>query len=171
MTKNITITNFEALNITSWNAQLSEEKRNALPMKVRFYLKKFLGKILPDVKQFEEFRDSELKVLQDEYFGEEKSYEKEQPKKDEQGNEITDDDGVIETETVRVVKDEYIAEYQDKINTLNEKLMEILNEKNTYEVSIFDVADFVEKLPEDTPIEFDDINIIDAIFSAENEEG
>ena len=168
--KNITITNFEALNIASWNAQLTEEKRNAIPMKVRFYLKKFLAKILPDIKQFEEFRDSELKALQDEYFNDEKSIERQVPKKDENGNDVLDADGNIEMEATRVVKDEYLEEYQVKVDELNKKLMEILNEQNTYECSTFDVDKFVENLPDDTPLEYDDINIIDVIFS-ENEEG
>ena len=159
--KKLTITNFEALNIASWNAQLTKEKLDAMPLKIRYYLKKLTSKLMPDIQEFESFRDTEYQKLQDKYNNDEMSYNAEETTTDEDGNE--------KKQTVRKIKDDYLDEYQKEVNSLNEKLIEILSEKNTYECNTVDIDDIVENLPEDTPLEFDDINMIDAIFSENGE--
>lgn len=167
--KNLTITNLEGLNIMAWNAQLSEEKLNALPLKLRYYLKKLITKLAPDIQEFEKFRDEELKKIQDVYGTDEKSYEVEEIVKDEDGNPVLNEDGKEQTQQIRKIKEEFMKTYQDEISALNEKLMEILSEKNTYECSTYDVSKMVEDMPEDTALTFDDINMLDAIFSDNGE--
>ena len=154
----------EAINITSFYNNMDEEKKNALPLKVYYGLKKVVNKLQGDVKQFEEVRDEEIKKIRDIYFSEEKSEETAIPRVDENGEPVLDENGNQLTDTGRKVKDEYIDEYKIAMDTLNEKLQEIAMEKNTYEYNWVDIGEMVENLPDDTPLERSDIDILDAIF-------
>ena len=167
--KTLTITNLEGLNIMAWNSQLNEAKLDDIPIKLRFYIKKLITKIAPDIQEFEKFRDEELKKLQDEYGTDEKSYEIEEKVLGEDGKPVLDEEGKETFQTNRKVKEEYLEEYQKKVNTLNEKLVEILSEKNSYECNAYDVDAFVDGLADDTTLTFDDINMLDAIFSENGE--
>lgn len=159
----------EAINITGFYNNMSEEKRNALPLKVYYGLKKVVNKLHSDVSQFEEFRNDEIKKIRDIYFSDEKSEETDVPKVDENGEPVLDNDGSQVTEVGRKIKDEYIDEYKIAMDTLNEKLQEIVMEKNTYEYNWVDIAGMVENLPDDTPLTKDDIDILDAIFDETND--
>ena len=53
----------EVLNLVNYFNNLPVEKKNALPLKVHYAFKKFIDKITPDAKRFEEFRDEELKKI------------------------------------------------------------------------------------------------------------
>lgn len=154
----------EAINITSFYENMPEEKKNALPLKVYYGLKKVVSKLQPDVRQFEEVRDEEVKKIRDIYFSEEKSEETVIPKTDENGEPVLDENGNQLTDTGRKVKDEYVDEYKIAMDTLNEKLQEIAMEKNTYEYNWVDIGEMVENLPDDTPLTRGDIDILDAIF-------
>ena len=168
--KELTLNNLEVLNVIAWYNQLNKDKLDAIPMKIRFNLKKFMAVIANDAKSFEEFRDAELKKIQDKFGTDEKSYEREEVVKGDDGEPILDENGNEQTRTIRKVKDEYFSEYEDDVNKCNEKLAEILNEKNTYKINSYDIDSMVDNLPDDTPLEFDDINILDAIFSDNNGE-
>lgn len=167
--KNLTISNLEVLNIVAWYSQLSDKKQSELPMKLRFYLKKFITKISEDAKEFEVFRDQEVKNLQNKYSSDEKSHEEASPVLDNDGNPVVEDDGTNKTEMIRKVNDEFIEEYQLDVQNLNSKISELLNDKNTYEVTTYDIEKMVEGLPDDTALEFEDINILDAIFTDNGE--
>ena len=60
---------------------------------------------------------------------------------------------------IRKVNDEYMEEYENKVQELNGKLQELLAEKNEYEISTVDMDAFVNGLTEDTALEFNDIEI------------
>ena len=137
--------NIEVVNVTAAlnNILGNAEKVKDLPIKFRWALKKNLTALSPTVKNFEEFRQELIEELQKEYFNDEKSH----TEKDENDNEI------------RRVNDEFMDEYNDKVQELNTKLQELLEEKNEYEISTVDMDSFVEGLPEDTALEFDDIEI------------
>ena len=137
--------NIEVVNVVAAvNGILGNaEKVKDLPIKFRWALKKNLGVLSPTVRNFEEFRQELIDELQKEYFNEEKSH----IDKDENDNEI------------RKVNDEYMEEYENKVQELNGKLQELLAEKNEYEISTVDMDAFVNGLTEDTALEFNDIEI------------
>lgn len=170
MKKTLDIYTIEAVNIVSFYNQLTEDQAKELGVKIRWALKKAVSKIAPDVREFEEFRDKEVKVLQDNYFTDEKSDEIMRTKVDENGNPILDDNGAEVTELVRKVKDEYIDEYQNAVQELNKRLEEILAEKNTYEFEGVNMDNFVANLPDDTSLDFNTLEMIDAILGVNGEE-
>ena len=121
----------------------NEEKARALPIKFRWELKKTISELMPTVKNFEELRQELVEELQKEYSGDDKSHVE------------TMEDG---TES-RKVNDEFLGEYDKRVNELNAKLQEVLMEKNEYTIHTVDMDAFVENLPDDTPLEFSDIEI------------
>jgi len=137
--------NIEVVNVVAAINQIlgDSEKAKDLPIKFRWALKKNIAALTPTVKNFEEFRQELIDELQKEYFNEEKSH----IEKDEDDNEI------------RKVNDEFMEEYNNKVNELNEKLQELLAEKNEYEISTVDMDEFVNGLPDNTALEFNDIEI------------
>ena len=162
-----TLTTLDVLNIIAWNNSLTQEKLNAIPLKIRFALKKAIGHMMPDVKQFEEFRDEELKKIQSGYIDNGKTEEVVETIKDKDGNPILDENGAERTQSVQKIKDEYTSEYQGRINELNKKLGEIVMEKTTYEYNGANIVEMVENLPDDTPLAFEDIDMLDALLSEE----
>lgn len=159
-----TFTTLDVLNIVSFNNKLTEEKNNAMGIKVRWALKKAVGCMTKDAADFEEFRETEVRKIQEEFFGEEKSKEVVKPKLDSNGKEILDEDGNQLTETVRQVKDEYLDAYQVAISSLNANLEEITKEKHEYEYKGVDIDSLVETLPDDTALTFEDLSMLDIIL-------
>ena len=51
-------------------------------------------------------------------------------------------------------------EYNERVNELNSKLQELLSENNEYEIYTVNMDEFVEGLPDDTKLEYDDIDIL-----------
>lgn len=137
--------NIEVVNVVAAINQILSDanKVKDLPIKFRWALKKNLTALNPTVKDFEEFRQELVNELQEEYFNEEKSH----IEKDENDNEV------------RKVNDEFMEEYDNKVQELNGKLQELLAEKNEYSIHTVDMDTFVEELPKDTALEFDDIEI------------
>lgn len=142
--------NIEVINVSSAVNQLlqNEDKVKALPIKFRWALKKNMTKFVDTVKNFEDFRDELIEELQKDYFNDEKSYQVTNEK----------EDGSVETGLQ--IKEEYLDEYQKRVDELNEKLRDVLNERNVYEINTVDLDSFVDNLPEDTALEFEDIEIL-----------
>lgn len=159
-----TFNTLEVLNIVAFQNQLTEEKNAAMGLKTRWALKNAISTLLPDAQKFEEFRDSEIQKIRDEYFGEEKSEEITRPKKDENGESVLDEDGKEVEETVRQIKDEFIDAYQVAMSKLQQELNDILAEKHEYEYKGINMDTFVESLPDDTTLTFEDVNMLDAIL-------
>ena len=155
-----TFTVLEVYNIIQYLNNLQENQVKELPTKMRWYLKKNMDKLTPIAKSFEEFRDGLVKELHDNYFNDEKSYEYAEVKRDEDGNPILKDDGTEETTQMRKVKDEYFDEYNMAISELNAKLNEILREQNDIEIATVDLDEFVESLPDDSPLDFDSLAVL-----------
>lgn len=145
----------QALNYVSFYNQLDRAVLDKFPIKMSWNLKRAIDKMRPDVAAFEEFRDKELKAIQNVYFD------------DEHSEEFVDTDGKEKQETGRKVKDKYVDEYKAKIDALNRKLEPIFMEKNTYEYNGYNMDEFVDSLPEDTDINFEVIEKINAILGEE----
>lgn len=155
----------EALTITDYFNNLTKEKKDALPLKVYYTLKKAVKKMSDDVTQFTEVRDEEIQKIRDNYFSNEKSEETMIPKIDNDGNPVLDNDGNQVTEAGRKIKEEYIGEYTEAMRNLETKLNEIAHEKNIYEYNSVDIGEMVANLPNNTPLEASDLDILDEIFT------
>ena len=143
----------EVINIVSFiNNVMTDEQKNALPTKVKWYLKKNMDKLVPIAKNFEEFRDGEVATLQKDWFIDEKSEEYTEVKKGENDEDIN--------VPMRKIKAEYMDEYNNAVNELNAKLQEILMDNNVVEIATFDMDSFVENMPDDSPVDFDCLNIL-----------
>lgn len=172
MNKTKNFTTLEVINIVSYiNNVMKDEQKQELPTKMKWYLKKNLDKMVPIARDFEEFRDGEIEVLQKDFFNEEKSEEYMETRRDENGNPIMDAEGNEETVAMRKVKEEFMGEYTKAVDELNTKLQEILVEKNKMEIACIDFDSFVEGLPEDTKIDFDSLNILSFMEETSNVEG
>ena len=136
-------------NMNALNRLLANEKKaKELPIKVRWAIKKNISVLSPTVKDFEDLKKELVEELQKEYFTEEKSHI------------VTGDERFSEDDEVRQVNDEYMEEYEEKVSELNGKLRELLNESNEYEIHTIDLDAFVESLPDDTSLEFSDLEIL-----------
>ena len=147
-----------------WNS-LTEEKRNAIPFKVYYQMKRAIAKLLPDVNQYEETRNEELRKIQEKYANDERSEEYTEDVVDENGNPVLDENGNQKTESGRRVKKEWIGAYQKEIGILDNKLREILSEKYSFEYNTCNIEKIVNDLPDDSPLESSDIDLIDALLS------
>ena len=140
--------NIEVINLLpAINKVLGDkEKTKDMPIKFRWALKKNLQAFSSTVNSFNEFKQELVDELQNEYFNDEKSHE--ETMETEEG-----------TQEFRKINDEYMEEYRTKVDELNDKLRELLGEKNEYEIHTYDIDDFVANLPNDTALEFDDIEL------------
>lgn len=124
------------------------EKVKELPIKIRWAIKKNMNLFSPTVKSFEDLRNELVNELQSEFFNEEKSHPA--TVKNENGDD----------EEVRQVNDEYMDEYNKKVNEINEKLQELLKEDNEYDIYTVNMDEFVDGIPDDTKLVFDDIDLL-----------
>lgn len=154
----------DAINIVDFFNKLPQHKKNGIPIKVHYALKKAVGKMTPDVRHFEDIRDDEVREIQAKWFTDENTIEYDAPKLDEDGNEVKDENGNVITEAMRRLKDDVIPKYQEEINELEQKLKELVLEKNEYDIKDIDIEDMVNSLPDDTPLENTDIDMLDVIF-------
>ena len=160
--------NIEVLNIVAYVNNMSKEKVDELPLKFRWNLKKNMDKLRPIAESYETFRNERIQELQTEWFNEEKSEEFMQPQIDENGNPIKDEDGNEITEPMRKIKDEYMDDYRKVVNELNDKLNEIAYENNEVEISTVDFDAFIDSLPDDSNINFDDVTMLSFMDTTTN---
>lgn len=159
----------EMQNIVAFFNKEKDGHLKDLPIKDQWKLLSAIKQIQPKVQEFEEFRNKLNDDLQKEYFGEEseKSEETQIPQTDENGENILDADGNVVMQDARKVKDEYIDEFQTKVNSLNEELQKLLVEKTEFEFKGFNLDEIVENLPNDSKITLDDINMISFLDESE----
>lgn len=155
-----TFTTLEIVNIVSYLNQMTDEQTKCLPTKFRWNLKKNLEKLLPLAKRFEDFRNDISQEFQSAWFTDERSEEFEQPIMDDNGNPAVDSDGNQLTNTVRRIKKEFMSDYDANLQEQNGRLREILEEENDVMISAVDFEAFVDGLDDDSPIDFDALNIL-----------
>lgn len=152
--------NIEAINIVAYVNQMSKEKADELPLKFRWNLKKNIDKLRPIAEAYENFRNEQVQKIQTKWFDEEHSEEFMQTKLDDEGKPIVDADGNEVTEPMRKIKEEFMEDYTKDVNELNAKLNEIAYEDNEVEISTVDFDAFIDALPEESKIDFDDITML-----------
>lgn len=156
----------EVVNIVSYfNAIKNDETKKAkfaeLSPRTYFALKRNIATLTPVAKEFEDMRNEFVEKLKQEYFmSEEKSEECVVPQNDKNGEPILDEEGNQVTEAGRKVKDEYYDEFIKAKTELDRKLQEVLMEKNEYQLYVVDLFEELDKLPDDTMIDNDDIDIL-----------
>ena len=91
-----------------------------------------------------------------------------QVKTDENGEPMKDGEGNEITEPMRKIKDEYMVEYQKVVSELNTKLNEIAYEDNEVEIATVDFDIFIDSLPDDSSIDFDDITMLSFMDTTTN---
>ena len=154
------------VNVVGYFSQVDPAKIAVLPTKMRWYIKKNLGKMLPIAKQFEDFRGEIVGEFQKKWFDEEHSDEGMQDKVDKDGNPVKDEMGNVVTEAMRKIKPEYIKDYEAAATEINKKLNEILLEKVDVEITPINLDGFVESMDDDCPITMEDLDILSAFEEA-----
>ena len=160
----------ETLNIVAFANQFTAdtEKMDCLPLKFKWNLTKNMKKLAPISQEYEEFRNGELQKLQNSWFDEEHSDEIMQPKIGADGKPEVDETGAEVTEAARKIKDEYMDEYREAVDELNNKLNEIVMEQNKVELSCVDFDEFVESLPDDTKLSIEDLTMLSFMDTTTN---
>ena len=160
----------ETLNIVAFANQFTadNEKMDCLSLKFKWNLSKNMKKLAPISREYEEFRDKELQKLQGEWFDEEHSDEIMQPKIGADGKPEVDENGAEVTEAARKIKDEYMDEYREAVDELNNKLNEIVMEQNKVELNCVDFDEFVESLPDDTKLSIEDLTMLSFMDTTTN---
>lgn len=154
------------VNVVAYFNQINPDVMKALPTKMRWNIRKNMGKFIPIAKEFEDFRNDLVKELQEEWFTEDKSELFTQEKVDANGNPILDANGNVETEEMRRIRQKYMDEYNKAVSEVNSKLSDILMEVNEIEIVPIDIDAFVDTMPDDSPVTFDDLDVL-SIFQEE----
>ena len=153
-------------NVVAYFNQMPEEKMKALPTKMRWNIRRNLNKFIPIAKEFEDFRQEIIGDLQKDWFNDEKAEDFAQPKVDEKGEPVLDENGDQVTEQMKRIKEEYIEDYEKAVQDVNKKMNEILMEVNEVDILPIDLDDFVDKMDEDSPIQYEDLDIL-SVFTEE----
>ena len=148
MTKELLV--MECININGWYNQVRQDKNklNGLSVKTLWALRKNMKKIAEVTDYFNEFKENLEKEVKDDFFNEEKS--EETTVKDSDGNETP----------AQKVKDEYLTEYQEKVNEVNKKLNELVLTKEEFDFTPIDIESEVERLDTDCNLNMDDLDIL-----------
>ena len=152
----------EAQNICSFYNQEKDNHLKGLPIKIQWNILSAVKQLQPKVQEFEEFRNKLTNDLQNEYFGDdsEKWEETQIPQTDGNGENVIDENGAVVMQDAKRIKEEFLGDYQKKVDELNGELQNLLVEKTEYEFKGFDLDKMIENLPDDTEITIDDINMI-----------
>lgn len=148
MTKELLV--MECININGWYDQVRQDKNklNGLSVKTLWALRKNMKKIAEVADYFKEFKEGLEQEIKDDFFNSEKS--EETVVKDNEGNETP----------AQKVKDEYLQDYQARINEINGKLNELVLTKEEFDFTPIDIESEVERLDTDCNLNMDDLDIL-----------
>lgn len=158
-TGKVELSNYQILNIVSWYNKdfKSSDRSKELPMKQRLNLQRNISTLIGDAQSFEKICKELWEDFQKEYATDEKS------------TEVKKDDSGEEKETAkRIVKDEFLEEYQQKAKELSEKIEELSKDTEIYIIRLFDLDEFADSLVEDPNLTVDDLYML--TFMDENSE-
>ncbi len=147
----------ECVNVSAWykNVRENSTKLNGLSVKTLWSLKKNMKKIDEISNNFTEFRNGLEDKLKADYFNDEKS----EPSKflNENGQEV---EGLK-------VKDEYLNEYQEELNSLNNQINDLLISKEEIVLNAIDIESEIENMSS-SEITMDDLDML-SVFENEEE--
>lgn len=148
MTKELLV--MECININGWYDQVRQDKKklNGLSVKTLWALRKNMKKIAEVADYFKEFKEGLEQEIKDDFFNSEKS--EETVVKDNEGNETP----------AQKVKDEYLQDYQTRINEINGKLNELVLTKEEFDFTPIDIESEIERLDTDCNLNMDDLDIL-----------
>lgn len=148
MTKELLV--MECININGWYDQIRQDKKklNGLSVKTLWALRKNMKKIAEVADYFKEFKEGLEQEIKDDFFNSEKS--EETVVKDNEGNETP----------AQKVKDEYLQDYQARINEINGKLNELVLTKEEFDFTPIDIESEIERLDTDCNLNMDDLDIL-----------
>lgn len=155
----------DIINIVTYMDELSVEKKNSIPVKAYYGIKRAIDKMRPIKEQFDGIKNERLEVLKAHYFIDKNTFECDIPQTNNIGEEMKDENGNVIMTKGRKLKDEFIEEYQADVNKLSEELQKLLMEKTTVEYDYVDIGEMVSSMPDDTPLQNTDLDILDYIFS------
>ena len=151
----------ETINLVGFFEKFKEEKIKSLKIRDQWNVLSNIKELTPNVTKFNEFREKLTQDLSNEYFGSDvKSEEVEIPQTDEDGNNVVDENGEVQMQQARRVKEEYMESYNQKVAELNTELQNLLLEKTTYTFKPIDLDEIVDNLDGDTNIELQDIEML-----------
>ena len=162
MTKKFTM--LEVTAIINFYEDLINNKKeiaDALPLKVKWTLKRAIQTMFSDAKSFNELRDAELAKITEKYFNEDHSIVTK--------IEGDADAGYINTEggnignTKYEIKEEFKDEYTKEFLDFNARLSEILTEQNEYEYNGLNLDDYIDAI-DDKVVPFEVLDTIDSIL-------
>ena len=139
--KKVALSNAQVLNVVGWyNNDFKKNKKNeVLPLKLQLDLQRNIGSLIDAAQSYEKICKQFIMNIQKEYSTDEKANKIKKIQKDEDGKE----NEVFEY----VLKDEFKAEYNEKINVIIEKIQELGKEGEIYTLRVFDLDAFVDSNP------------------------
>lgn len=155
----------DIINIVNYMDELPVEKKNSIPIKAYYGIKRAIDKMRPIKEQFDGIRDERLEALKSLYFLDENTFECDIPQVNNAGEEMKDENGNVIMTKGRKLKDEFIEKYQADVNKLSEELQKLLMEKTEVEYDYVDIGEMVINLPNETPLRGTDIDVLDYIFN------
>lgn len=156
-----TLMTIEIINIVAFlNNAIETKKIDELGVKFRWAIKKSMKELVEVDNKFRELKEELESGLKEEFFmNDEKSELTTITQKGEDGQDVP-----IE---VKKVKDNYMDEYNRRLDEINSKLREVLYDTNDVTISVVDVDSEIEKLSDDTAFTFEDLEML-SVFDRED---
>lgn len=156
-----TLMTIEIINIVAFlNNAIETKKIDELGVKFRWAIKKSMKELVEVDNKFRELKEELESGLKEEFFmNDEKSELTTITQKGEDGQDVP-----IE---VKKVKDNYMDEYNRRLDEINGKLREVLYDTNDVTISVVDVDSEIEKLSDDTAFTFEDLEML-SVFDRED---
>jgi len=160
-TMNKTLQTIEVLNIVAFLEDIAKTgKIDELSIKARWAIKKSSKELIEIDTKFKEFKDELESGLKNDYFmNDEKSEVTKIIQKDENGQDVEVDG--------RKVKSEYMDEYNQALEDINNKLREVLFDDNDVTINVFDIDSEIDRLGDDTKFTFEDLEML-SVFDKED---
>lgn len=160
-TMNKTLQTIEVLNIVAFLEDIARTgKIDELSIKARWAIKKSSKELIEIDTKFKEFKDELESGLKNDYFmNGAKSESTKIIQKDENGQDVEVDG--------RKVKSEYMDEYNQALEDINNKLREVLFDDNDVTINVFDIDSEIDRLGDDTKFTFEDLEML-SIFDKED---
>lgn len=139
----------ECININEWYNKMRQEKKlDGLTVKTLWALRKNMKKIQDVVDSFNEFKEGLENDLKAEFFTEEKS--EDSTMKNENDEDVS----------IKKIKEEYMGEYQSKVEEINDKLRTLVYTDESLTFSPIDMEQEVERIGEECILDMDDLDVL-----------